>query len=575
MSPCNRRTLEHERQQNDAAVLRTGFNPEVGLASVAHGLRSRFEQLLRKGVLIETLLSVEDQKQDYGVDRWNEGFQRVDDRQFRRVLAVFPDFARFQQLFCRREDFIGPRSGRVVRSRTLSLRPCLVSVDRIPDKFVEDLRFCDFSGDKGNPLARRAKKKEIIPRLKLLFEAAVPLQHGHHRIHVIEQPSSELQRQYRGVPGPDTRTLGKLLYTRESGNGEEHERMAQLFDVYGARRKTMHQSQGYEREISLLTNMEYELGLLVRRLDTAWSPTKGTPERQELSSEAKRLLQGFEHDLRLCKNLPKVEAHDLLDRCAELRDSRGKENISAAMSQMVATRNRLEKRFNEMYPKGGFNQEDRLALHHAIREHEKAMRSARTMLEQGTPAFLQLSSQWSGTSAAGNAEVEGASVERAMGLRSNPIRDIRLEPFRTYAQCMQQQYGTLRGALRRRDRTASLDAIVSAHVIGKFQAIRTCFEHMKDFSVEREHDPLGRIARFALELREQFSTFQIVPEHRVPALVQPFEFMERALVALEKSVKRFAGQHLTPSRRAELCSIIKEYLDAYDLEAMVRSRPGE
>ncbi|TSC57749.1 MAG: hypothetical protein Greene041619_994 [Candidatus Peregrinibacteria bacterium Greene0416_19] len=574
--------------RNTAALERAGYRPAMDLEALSARNRHRISTLLAARAHIEDLASTDDQREAYGRQRWEREFVRLGtidrDQHLRsegeslrwylwnRMQSC--RFKRFQELFCLPANFIVPRFTTDERGnvdfdgkpqvQSLSLKPCLVNPDLIPEKLLMDLGLCDFEEENGNTVRRLEQKRDVIPRLKQLWEAAVPLQKGHHRLLAIREPSAEVRARYPGIEGPPSSSLGTILYMREDESGRNgaakpawkpreprppRSFQAQHFSsVYAAHRKTFHESRVYEREIDQLTDMKEHLASMNGTLDAEWRTTTTASHKASLRARAQELLQRCRDLLSACENRYKVQACDLLAAVSNLTDSSGRENISVTMSKMVGAINRLMQRFEEMFPKGGYNQQDQMVLQRQIREHETVLK----MFRRG---------------------VTERGDDPSSPLRPEELDRIRLAPFLVYAGRLREKCETYNDALGNGNRDMVIDTLIQMHVIGKFQAVRTCFEHVKQFTLDPAHIPVQRIRDFVRTLRELFSARQIFPDRVVEAYQAPFDRLERSLQILDDGLSRCAEQDRDISRRSALYRHLKEYLAAYDIEAIVRALP--
>jgi hypothetical protein len=608
-------TFDALRERNARALEKRAFLPDLDLGAVPTSMRQKTLELLDERAAIEDLASTQAQRETYGVERWHGEFLRVrdvapprfcDDVPAHRdqVWSRFPHgrFKRFQELFCHRENFVVPQCtveddgslafDRPLDLRALSLQGCLVSPDCIPDALAEGLRLCSFDGCKGDPLERLRRKRDAVQRLKLLWEAARPLEDGNHRILVVREPTAQLRERYAGVAGPDPAVIGALLYTREAENGAvvqngaerkskrraarpPRKLVAQFFgSTYDAERKTHHETDAYRAEIDQLTGMETQLRLLNQRLDTQWR--SGTPAavRDALREEAQELLGTTALALQASVAPRKVQARAFLHEGASFTDSSGKQNVSSTMTKVVGATNRLRSRFKEMEPKGGYNHRDQMALQRAIRDHEMILRSFGSRLEQGS-AVLSGNPLFE-TGSFSDAEIlqEQADIVYRMGVWPGMFdENVRLEPFRTYAVRLREKCLAFRDALGSLDRDRVIEETVKMHVIGKFFRARSTFERMKSAMLDATRVPVEQIRNFARDLNTLFCSREVFPDVVVEGYREPFERMQAELEIIGRRLEHYAHQDMDIGARTDLYRRVKLYLERFDIEEIVRQLP--
>jgi hypothetical protein len=602
-------TFEELRERNEHALNKAGYDPNGSVAPMRAAQRTRIETLLDQRTEIENLSSTQQQREEYGVEQWHRDFVRLRDVHSDPVFKKFEGqelrdyiwnwvpncpFKRFQQLFSRSTDLIVPpfqisKNGRVefaVPPIAIGVRGCLVSPDHIPEKLAEeDLGLCDFSDDHGDPLERLKKKREIIPRLKLLFDAAVPLENRHYRLLAIEEPLPGLQATYGDeVVGPPLHTLGSIIYTHEevNGNGETPRRRgapphptwltAQYFDsAYSAQRKTLHEANVYGDELQVLTQAKSDLRDMNGRLDREWKLNK-----DQLRTEARALIQRCLDIIGRPMNRSKVEARDLLERSADLKDVREKENISATMSRMIGVIDRLEGRLTEMRSKGAYNFHDDRTLEQKIREHERTIEAFRRAVA-GSEQTIHDDSRLFGLEALTNEEIETevATMKSRLAIWPGNLERLTLEPFRTFADKLHILYDTLDASLYARDRKRTIDALVRLHVTGKFQEVRTCFAEIERLIINPDRTSIESLKKIVDKLLGIFATRDLFPTHIVEGFRTPFEEMETTLNIIAGRFAHYKKEKPDAAERDLIYDRLKKYLEKFDVEAIVRDLPDE
>ncbi|PIQ76299.1 hypothetical protein COU78_02140 [Candidatus Peregrinibacteria bacterium CG10_big_fil_rev_8_21_14_0_10_49_24] len=612
MSPLKTISFEELRTRNESALNRVQYTPEVDVSTLTAYQRGRIQRLLSDRASLEDLASTQSQREAYGTEQWHESFVRLrdtthypdstleGDRLREHIWNAMPNsrFKRFQEAFCHPHQFIVPACNIDAKNtvtfvgnpewNSMSLEPCLVSADRIPDELAADLHLVEFDeSDTGNPYKRLQKKAqpEAIATLKKIWESAVPLQKRNHRLLSVQLPTDSVEARYAGTAGPDEAVVGSILYTREeengrqnarNGNGKPRQLTVQHFDsVYGAHRKTLHETQSYGKEIEKLTALQGEVKALNGRLNRDWKQATPEAEKEAMRSEANTLILACRELLSACENKFKVQAHDLLGEIVDLKDKSDKTNVGASLAKMVAIINRLQSRFEEMYPKGGFNQQDHMVLETHIQQHEQTMRRFRDAL-QTNAGVVNDRLELFGSRDLSSKQTEGQSGGVLGRLRANPddLRaNIRLQPFLPYADKIRGKYEGLNSALRSRDLSASQDAIVQMHVIGKFQAVRTCFERVKEYIIDGENIPVSRIRDFVHRMNEVFSTLQIFPDHTVASYQDAFVHIRDELQRIEHGLAHYAGKDTDVGERTEMYGSLKKYIEQHNIEEILSTLP--
>lgn len=579
-----------ERNNRDLERIHDAGDP---LGEVTDRQKQRIQRLLGKRAEIEDLASTQNQREAYGIEAWHRDFVRLRDlhtapgthhegEALRNIVwKAVPNsrFKRFQQLFSHPHQWIVPpfdidTNGTVTFRDApdfdgISLKGCLVSPDLIPDELADTIALTTFGPeDERRPERRLRKKHGDVQRLKKLWESTVSLQDHHHRVLEIAKPTPEIDQVYGDVPGPDPEALGSVLYVREQEQerGAQRKLTVQHFDsAYGAYRKTLHEEQVHETEITALASMNVQVQTLIQRFDTEWRDPEA---REQLIGECSSTLSECVRSLELCTNTYKVEARDLLAKAHTLRDSLGRQNVSATMARMVGVINRFSERYHEMFPKGGYNQQDRMALQRSIKEQEAVLWNFRKSVVEGAPVLSQENiALFNGHPMSDNliaANVSG--LLKRMNVHPRPLARVTVQPLGFYSRELQESYRDLEAALMTRDQTMAKQTVLRMHLLGKFQAVRSWFEKLKADMVDADHLSLGRIRAFVSALEELFSTFQIYPGEVIEDFRRPFEEMQAGLRGLQALLSEYEGKDIDVSAHTMLLKRVKEYITEINVE---------
>ncbi len=574
------------RESNEQALKRAGyFKDPTELNPKQEG---RIQALLGARQEIEDFASTQPQREDYGIEQWNQDFVRLRDIPEQKirdaVWTALPNcrFKRFQEAFCYSHQLIVPpysiddRGGvsfRGINVHTLSLQGCLVSPDRITGTIAESLHLVDDSETKGDPLARiRLRQLECINRLKEVFESAHSVQRGHQRVFVVHEPSDAVASRYENEQPVDQSVLGHILYFRGRVSGDTNpfqQRTVQVFDsAFAADRKTTHEEHEYDAEVTMLASLEQQLDAFNRRLDVEW---KRPAARDGLRSEAQQLLAGAADALGSCENIYKVEAQGMLEAAALLKDTRGRENVSVVMAKTVGAIRRLQSRLTEMMGKGGFNQSDAYAIERAIRRDEERMRSFRSAVAEA-PSKMHAFEQLFGDAPLSPSALEAsaAGFRRVTHVDFALLDRVQLSPFRQFSVLLAQQEGRLQDALLMRDSHKTEEAFLRMHVIGKFQEIETVFQRIAH-EIINPHISVEHVRDEIAKLRLLFTAYQMLPGHTVPELVAPYEEMKSRLMVMEQQLNRYAEQHLDRESKTLMYGRLRKYIRSLNIPGVAQS----
>jgi hypothetical protein len=560
---------------------------QAGIAAEGENERAQIGKLLDDRAHIEDLASTQPQREAYGVEKFHGNFvmlrsitsdpcSRYEGEELRHFIwnsVPHCPFKRFQELFCHEHQFVVPRFTIAERNRVmfadgghfnrLSLEACMVSPDRISDDFACSTGLCAFE-DGDTPLERLEKKRSIIPSLKLMFASAVPLQHGHQRMLEVERASQEMEKQY-GASVPK-KALGTILYSRENGNGRaQHGKsgiepprqlvVSHFESAYAALRKTAHERASYDAEQLELVKLRQEIASLNARCNRDWHDKISCATKDAILRDAHALLNRGHTLLEHCVNAHKVSASVRIDRCGNLLT---KSNVSAAMASMVGALNSLSHRLKEMTPKEGHNEQDRLTLMERITAEELSLKEIR----RGIIAAAQTLDQ--------NPTIRDVG---SLGIDAYALGQIALQPLRTYSDKMMEKCAALDRALFEQRPDVAKTAMVQAHIIGKFQAARTCFEHIKLWIAEGRCPPAGNVREFVSKLNVIFADRSVWPEITVEGYEGVFVTMQERLQGIERQLGHYAQRPMDADAQTAMQQRLRGYLDTFDLETIVRELP--
>lgn len=592
------RLLEIERElaeTKESARIRT-------LNNMRTRARHAVENLIAQSEEIRKIASPAQQRMEYGEEKWNEQFVRLGDieelegfnetgEKLQLLLwSKLPNcrFKRFQELFCKPEDFCLPRfrvEGQtlifenIAAIHLLSLAPVMVDIDRVPDALLEHVQLVTFDDEDKDRIVYLKKKAAAIPQFKEIFETAEQLTPYNERILIIRSADTlpaTIENTARGAPAA---LEGGLLYIRsderikngEEKNGRFPSRVAQYFpDAYSAERKTFHQEEVYVQEISQLARLIVRLKNMNGELNRNWKASTPQEEKNGMRSRANALFTECAETLELCGNRFKVAAKTHLTKIQSLigEDIKKAPNVSAAMTCMVATRESLEKRHGDMRFKGRYNQDDRqglaegISLHEAeLGEYAKGVKIVASRLEN-KPALFESTTL---TEAQIHTNVAGILTP----LHPDTIAGVRLAPFMTYAVRLREKYDLLESALSAQEKEKSQDVLIQMHLILKFLEVQKTFERIKKDIMDPRFVTVGRIRSFISEVSGVFSAFQICTDRIVESYIAPFKSMNEQLNRIEERLKIYEGRDLDLSQRTEMFKRLKEFLDTFDISKIV------
>lgn len=554
---------------------------------------------------IQRMKSKEDQIADYGVERWSNDFVRLSSIETlpginlegealrNEIWRKLPNskFRRFQEAFCKLEDFIirPPMvvAGEIFYPRTLypqlrSVKGCLPDVDNVPDALLANLGL--FNGDEidvEDDLSLIEAKYAALPSLKKAYEATVQIAPKNLRMLVLQRPWESINKQYPDVSDIDEEVVGSILYSREYPRGKYdpvQERKTgkipqrQVFsffpDVYRAFSKTKRQSRNYERrETPLLATLFNDLKILNQRFQDEWVAGVGDDVKDTLIAEGMALIERVEVQLRNCTQRYKVRIYEMLVSMKPTLEAR---RSSPAMAKMIGAVNAIEDRREDIDPKGGYNSRDAAALHTVITQNQDLLRRVRGNVKEGAARVgmnLELYSEHA-TEAVINATIN--RIKRDLCLPRH-ASDLLVRPFSTYVEILNALSVIVEEKLRAKDKQGAKHAVINMHVIGKFQAAHTCIEHLKAAISDPQIVSMTRVITLTQRITEVFEGREVFPDETPIHLAEVYEPVDHALHALGQLVQE-AGPNIETDTEMlqKFCQQMQQQLDAFDMERITR-----
>jgi hypothetical protein len=171
---------------------------------------------------------------------------------------------------------------------------------------------------------------------------------------------------------------------------------------------------------------------------------------------------------------------------------------------MVATRDALRTRHDDMRMKGRYNQDDRQSLEQELRTHEfRFEQYGREIITVASRIDLSLE-------LFGKTDLSAQSIQRNVAGLLTPMHidaldKITMSPFVLYATRMKQKYDQLEAVLSQQNKEQARDILIQMHVIRKFLDVQKTFETIKRdildprfVSVARVQSPLSRFSQTVL-----------------------------------------------------------------------------
>ena len=558
---------------------------------------------------LEKVASTAEQRIGYGIEEWNRDFIRLSqieappDSKFSiqklrtRVWNALPNgkFKRFQEVFSDPHNFVVPQlvitpSGQihfpgVEDLKNLSVKGCLVSVDRIPDELAESLQLITFEGKERRCPSRRLFAKAhsgIIDRLKQIWDAALPVSSSDDRALLVQRPNKEVSERYPQLKGFPTGIHGAILYTREN-EGERIQRkkpllgpeevrplMVQLFPtIFAAYRRTLHVFKGYREEQQRLVEFSERISQTVDTLASRWRVSPDNQTKAELRKELRQTVDDVTIELRKVRNRYKIIVADLLTKVREGKDSLDRDNPLVTCTCLSAAARGLHKRFSETVFQSSFNERDRAHLKARIQADGWVLQQTREkLLENGGSIIASHPVFKTGLTPEARERLVGQALDKIVPYR-NMLEKVQIRPFCTYAELLRIGLQELKQGLLDADVTTSQQAIVKLHIITKFSAINVILETMKEQIVTSDRvaiDPLDQ----SLDKLKNVLLKRILPEVHVPEYEERYKSLLNRITPIRESLRQIRERRDTLGKGTPVMKELKKLLEDVSPEQVAR-----
>jgi hypothetical protein len=520
-------------------------------------------------------------------------------------LGGLPDcaFRRFQLVFADPPHLVLPRfdvkDGKIVFRQdphSLSVAPCLVAVDRIPEELAIDLGLISYDGGRRTRLYRLSRKgtEEVIQGLKKIWDNSECLESRNKRIMIIRQhPSRELAHAdvLADIANPSAHLLGRILYTRnvEGGNsspeldyylttkGRPYARLSvQLFpSIFAAHRKTIYETSVHDSEIKKVVDLKHAAAIQSDRLKEEWCSDADPKLKKQLESETKALALRGRDLLAEVSNRHKRFALELFDRIDGVSDRTGRPNPIAVTSRLLRACMMLEKRLIEIAPIGGVNRQDQILLAKRIDAHKSATEAIRGDIPKLARTFKMKLAIFSGRSLSPkNPEKEPDVIKREvrnfLGQVAIPshIDSLTDQPYLPIRERFASLWSDLRNNCENRSPEDAARTLVKIHVVGKFSRLLEALEELKG-DLASTTLTLEAAADRMWSLEALYDAREILPDVVVPEYVAQYEEMSSKLKNMREDLEKRCAENLSDERRNEVLSEFKDDIAEIDVGAIV------
>lgn len=355
------------------------------------------------------------------------------------------------------------------------LTACLVSADRMPNKFLQSTKLIVFPAGvhvSGREALRLKQDPLVIDGLKAFWESLKRLEGSNPHLFIAGEHTAKVRERYPHVPPIDESVVGSLVYTREKVSGStaaaeaarrrgefSPRQVTPMFFAtpYSFERKTIEQRLGYGAETGYLQTLSQSWIAMNREFDS-WRATTPTSDREVLRYRLASLIAATRTLLERSSNSQKIEVERVLREMevgmgdAPRNPALVLKNTGPLMAKMVKNIRLIGERSTEIPYKGGWNQVDCDQVR-AVIYREAARFSALEVAAAGAEEAVRSRSAYFASPELPAAErqqvAESFRIALSLGLYGFDRVDIR--PFRAFAQKLLQLRDGVLAAVRVQD----------------------------------------------------------------------------------------------------------------------------
>jgi hypothetical protein len=617
----NARSPEQATESASAAGI-----ADVTVFELTGALANRFRG--RLGSIAENA-TTQAQRQRYGVGKWHEDFLFVE-----REL-IWPEnspginlakdvmkwirgtlYGRIACSFCEKHSLSVPRvliewaNQKMSKEEfafnrdtidRYSLAGLLLSPDLLPNRLVQVAGLVRWEeGVIPWQAIERKNNPDVIDGSKKAFESLVRTEPKNSRIMRFAPDSSECD------PNPKSKLLhpaldGTFLYFRvddatqpRHGKGatarqtqEEQwfyrETPGYFTSVYALYRATLNKNAKYEQEVAAISALAQTAQDINLRIAQDWKRDTPVELRQQMREELGQLIERASPVLAGVKHVAKQEAAKLLESIQQaLAEAPHNPDVvvrkmQPLLWQLVAMRNRLAERGQDIPAKSRWNEVDQRNLQEYITKQEQAFKDLYDSLKKAPEIIKQHSKFFDGQTelSKDDSAREAELILKALNIRDGRLAVVTARPLLTFAKAMAAVMTELEGSVRNRERTGTEEAIVKLVILSKLEQANACIERLKRFTTycDVKFDSFDKASSDLLTVLEKRDVF---PNRAVPEYKAVYTPVQQRFSRMARRFSELRQDTLNDDERIVLYGRIRKYLDdpARDLETIVANLAG-
>lgn len=482
-----------------------------------------------------------------------------------------------------------------LHSRTLS--GILVSPGLISNNLSVVLGLLTFEEGTSSKRAVELKDSvEVIDGLKMIFESTAQINPKNSRLWMITE-NVESKLRYPKAPDMPGSLIGTFIYYRGDNTTQNSRSGGKTGDVilpahreipcfyssaYDLYRATLHKDYLYVQELAALASLSSSALTLNQRLHQDWRKGISDELKLKMTNEVVTLLQETAPVLDRVKHLDKKEAKQLLKDIQEaLKPETGSagaqvKNMQSLLPRIVAVRNRITKRGDDITRKNSKNTEDKNHLESYLKEQEKIFSGIYDSILQA-PQTLKTRNLFFADRSLTEEEIkkEASEIIKLLNLSYSRTANVRGRPFSTFAAAINLEIGSLERGIYDRNADTIKQALVGLIIITKLAQASFCIERLKRY-VTFYNPGFDSLEKITGDLAEILKKREIFPNVGGNQYQDRYRELRRKFIKMSKRFGELNNGNLNDAARLEKYQEIRDFLDKpeNDIERVVAQAIG-
>lgn len=354
--------------------------------------------------------------------------------------------------------------------------------------------------------------------------------------------------------------------------------------VYALYRATLNKNASYEQEVAALSSLAQTAEDINKRLAADWNRDTPVELRKQMKEELETLIKNRAIPfLANVKHVAKKEAATLLESIQGALDELPKNpdvvvaKMQPLLWQLVAMRNRLAERGQDIPAKSRWNEVDQKNLQEYITKQEQAFKDLHDSLKKAPDIIKRNGKFFDGQKELSKdySAREAEFILKALNIRDGRLAAVTARPLLTFAKAMESVMTELESSVRARNRSGTEEAVVKLVVLSKLEQANACIERLKRFTTYCDVK-FDSFEKACSDLVEVLKKREVFPNRAVPKYQDVYAPIQRSFSKIADRFSELKKSDVSDDERIRIFGKIREYLDHPDrnLETVVANLAG-